>query len=94
MSQQRKSNSMKTKRSAVLHFWNNGQRSPGAISYITKTPLRAVKYNITKIKQQGTIEDRSRNKGRSRKITVSGSIAFGQWIMRNNTKRTDLKAPS
>ena len=50
MSQQRKSNSWKTKRSAILHFWNNGHRSPAAISRITKTPLRTVKYNIRKIK--------------------------------------------
>ena len=52
MSQQRKSNSMKTRRSAILHFWNNGQRSPATISRIAKTP----KYNITKIKR-GTIKD-------------------------------------
>ena len=51
MSQQRKSNSLKTKRSAILHFWNNGHRSPATISRITKTPLRTVKYNIRKIKQ-------------------------------------------
>jgi len=83
MSQQRKSNSMKTRRSAILHFWNSGQRSPTAISRITKIPLRTVKYNITKIKQQGTIEDRPR-KGRPCKITASDSKAFGQRIRRNN----------
>ena len=44
----------------MLHFSNNGQRSPAEISRITKTTLRAVKYNITKIKQQGTIEERPR----------------------------------
>ncbi|CAF1344815.1 unnamed protein product [Rotaria sordida] len=77
MSQQRKSNSMKTRRSAILHFWNSGQRSPAAISRITKIPLRTVKYNITKIKQQGTIEDRPR-KGRPREITASDSKALGQ----------------
>ena len=49
MSQQRKSNSMKTMR---LHLWNNGQRSSDVISRITKTPL-------AKIKQQDTIEDRT-----------------------------------
>ena len=77
MSQQRKSNSMKTRCSAILHLWNNDQRSPAAISRITKTPLRTVKYNITKIKQQGTIEDRPRNKGRPRTITASDSIVLG-----------------
>ena len=65
MSQQRKSNSMKIRRSAILHFWNNDQRSPVAISLITKTP----KQNITKIKQQSTIEDRAR-KDRLLRTTV------------------------
>ena len=60
MAQQRKSNLLKTRRSAIFHFWNNGHQSPDAISRITKTPLRTVKYNIRKIKQQGTIEDRPR----------------------------------
>ena len=83
MSQQRKSNSLKTRRSAILHFWNNGHRSPTTISRITKTSLRTVKYNIRKIKQQGTIEDRPR-KGRPRTIAASDSIALDQWIRRNN----------
>ena len=83
MSQQQKSNSVKTRRLAILHFWNNDHRSPAAISRITKTPLRTVKYNIRKIKQQGTIEDRLRE-GRPRTITASDSIALGQWIRRNN----------
>ena len=83
MSQQRKSNPMKTRRSAILHFWNNGHRSPAAISRITKTPLRTVKCNIRKIKQQGTIEDPPR-RGRPRTITAIDSISLGQWIRRNN----------
>ena len=83
MSQQRKSNSLKTRRSAILHFWDNGHRSPAAMSRITKTPLRTVRYNIRKIKQQGTIEDRPR-KGRPRTITASDSIGLGQWMKRNN----------
>ena len=78
-----KSNSWKTRRSAILDFWNNDHRSPAAISHITKTPLRTVKYNIRKIKQQGTIEDQPR-KGRSRMSTTSDSIALDQWIRRNN----------
>ena len=32
MSQQRKSTSMETRRSAILYFWNNGQRAPASIS--------------------------------------------------------------
>ena len=83
MPPQRKSNSLKTRCSAILRFSNNGHRSPAAISRITKTPLRIVKYNITKIKQQGTIEDRP-SKGRPRMVTTSDSIALGQWIRRNN----------
>ena len=79
MWQQRKSNSLRTGRSAILHFWNNGHRSPAAISRITKTSLRTVKYNIRKIKQQGTTEYQPR-KGRPRTITPRESIVLGQWI--------------
>ena len=84
---------MKTKHSAILHFWNNGYRSPATISPITKTPLRTVKYNITRIKQQGTTEDRPRE-GRSRKITASDSIARGQWMRRNNEATPKGLAPT
>ena len=83
MSQQRKSNSTKTRSSAILHFWNNGKRSPATTSRISKTPLTTVKCNITKIKQQDTIEDRPR-KGRPCRITASDSTALGQWIRQNN----------
>jgi transposase len=82
MSRNRNSSSLKTRRSAILHFWNNGHRSPSAIARLTKIPLRTVKYNITKIKQQGTIEDRPRS-GRPRKITAADNKAIGQWIRRN-----------
>ena len=82
MFQQRKSNSVKARCSAILHFWNSGQRSPSTISRMTKIPLRTVKYNTTKIKQQGTIEDRPRS-GRHRKITTRDSIVLGQWIRRD-----------
>ena len=74
---------MKTRRSVILHFWNNGQRSPVTISRITKTSLTTVKRYITKIKQQDTIEDRPR-KGRPCRITASDNTALGQWIRRNN----------
>jgi transposase len=82
MSRTRNSSFLKTRRSAILHFWNNGHRSPSAIARLTKIPLRTVKYNITKIKQQGTIEDRPRS-GRPRKITAADNKAIGQWIRRN-----------
>ena len=68
--------SKKMKRLTILHFWNNGKRSPTKISRITKIPLGTVKYNISKIKQQGTTEDRSRN-GRPRKLTGKNNKALG-----------------
>jgi len=51
---------MKTKRSAILHFWQNGERSPAVISCMPKISIPTVNYNIKKIKEQGTIEDRPR----------------------------------
>ena len=74
---------MKTKQSTILHYWNNGHRSPATIARITKITVGTVKYNIGKIKGQGTIEDRPRS-GRPRKITSNDHIALGQWIRRNN----------
>ena len=68
--------SKKMKRLTILHFWNNGERSPTKISRITKIPLGTVKYNISKIKQQGTTEDRSRN-DRPRKLTGKNNKALG-----------------
>ncbi|CAM4928558.1 unnamed protein product [Rotaria socialis] len=35
-SQQRNLSTMKTKRSTILHYWNNGHRSPATIARITK----------------------------------------------------------
>ncbi|CAM4942568.1 unnamed protein product [Rotaria socialis] len=79
---------MKTKRSTILHYWNNGHRSPATIARITKIAIRTVKYNIIKIKNQSTIEDRPR------KITANDDKALGQWIRRNNIARTDTKTTS
>ncbi|CAM2715560.1 unnamed protein product [Rotaria socialis] len=87
-SQQRNLSTMKTKRSTILHYWNNGHRSPATIARITKIPIRTVKYNIVKIKNQGTIEDRPR------KITANDDKALGQWIRRNNIARTGTKTTS
>ncbi|CAF4779595.1 unnamed protein product, partial [Rotaria socialis] len=78
MSQQRNISTMKTKRSTILHYWNNSHRSPATIARITNIPIRTVKHNIVKIKNQGIIEDRSR------KITANDDKALGQWIRRNN----------
>ncbi|CAF4852292.1 unnamed protein product, partial [Rotaria socialis] len=48
-----------------------------------------VKYNIIKIKNQGTIDDRPR------KITANeDKLALGQWIRRNNIARTGTKTTS
>ncbi len=77
MPQQRNLSSMKMRRSIVLHYWNNDQRSPATIACIRKITVGTVKYNIGRIKEQGTIEDRSRN-GRSRKITANDNKALGQ----------------
>ena len=60
---------------------------------MTKTPLRTLKYNITKVKQQGTVEDRPR-KGRPRKITASQSIALGQSIRRNKEINIERTGPT
>ena len=74
---------MKTKRSTILHLWNNGHRSPTKIARIAKIPLRTVEYNIVKIKEQDKIENRP-CQGRPRKITANDNQALGQWIRRNN----------
>ncbi len=48
------STSLKTQRSTVLHFWNNGIRSPTIIARLMKIPAWIVKYNIAEIKRQVT----------------------------------------
>lgn len=83
MPQQQNRSSLKTKRSTILHYWNNGYRSPTTIARMAKIPLGTVKYNIIKIKDQGTIEDRPRS-GRPRKLGTNDNIALGQWIRRDN----------
>ncbi len=83
MHHQRNISSLNTRRSTILHYWNHGHRSPATIANITKIPIRTVKYNIAKIKEQGTIEDRPRT-GRPRKINGNDSKALAQWIRRNN----------
>ncbi|CAF4676483.1 unnamed protein product, partial [Rotaria socialis] len=84
-SQKRNLSTMKTKQSTILHYWNNSHRSPATIARITKIPIRTVKYNIVKIKNQRTIEDRPR------KITANDDKALGQWIRRDNIARTGTK---
>ena len=74
---------MKTNRSTILHYWNNGHSSPATVARTTKIPVRTVIYDIGKIRGQGTIEDRPYS-GQPRKITSNDHIALGQWIRRNN----------
>jgi transposase len=71
------------RRSVILHFWEQDYRNAAEIARLTKISERAVRYNIVKIKEQGSVEHRS-GKGRLRKINLSSSIAIGQWIRRNN----------
>jgi transposase len=83
MTRHRKCISLKTRRSSILHFWENGYRSPSTIARLTKISIRTIKYNIAKIKQQGTVDDRIRT-GRPRKVSSADNKALGQWIRRNN----------
>ena len=48
----------KTRRSTILHYWNNGHRSPFAIARMTKISVRTIKYNIAKI--EAKVDDRAR----------------------------------
>ena len=82
MTRQRNLTSRKTKRSTILHFWNNEERPTTTISRITKILLRTVKYNIAKIKQQSRIEDRPRS-DRPRQLTINDRKALSQWIRDN-----------
>lgn len=74
---------MKTRGSTISHYWHNGHRSCATIAHITKVPIRTVKYNIAKIKEQGAVEGGSRT-DQLRKINGNDSKALGQWIRRNN----------
>ena len=78
----------KTKRSAILHFWNKGERSPTKIATLTKIHISTVKYNIAKIKEQGTIEDRPRS-DRPCKLGKDENIVLGQWLRRNSETTTN-----
>ena len=85
MTRQRNQTWQKTRRSTILHYWNNGYRSPAIIAGITKIPLRTVKYNIDKTKRQGSVEDRPRSSWLL-KINSDDNKALGQWIRRNNER--------
>ncbi|CAF1597360.1 unnamed protein product [Didymodactylos carnosus] len=81
MRRMRYSPSFETRRSASLHCWNNGHRSASYIARSTKIPIRTVRYNIVKIKEQGETGDRPRS-DRPLRLTMSDSKTIGQWIRR------------
>ena len=78
-----KHNHLSTHRSVILHYYNLGHRCAAEIARQTKIPVRTIRYNLSKIRKECSVEHR-RGNGRPRKITVKGSIAIGQWIRRNN----------
>ncbi|CAF4570314.1 unnamed protein product [Rotaria sp. Silwood2] len=57
------------------------------IALITKISPETMKYNINKIKKQGSVEDRPRS-GQPLKINSGDSKTLGQWIRRNNETTT------
>ncbi|CAF4983797.1 unnamed protein product, partial [Rotaria sp. Silwood1] len=78
-----KHNHLSTHRSVILHYYNLGHRCAAGIARQTKIPVRTIRYNLAKIRKEGSVEHR-RGNGRPRKITVKDSIAIGPWIRRNN----------
>lgn len=66
----------------LLHFWNNGVRSPRELYLKTGIPLRTIKYNIKKLKETGNVE-RRKGGGRPKKITSRASKAIGQYVRRD-----------
>ncbi|CAF4965723.1 unnamed protein product [Rotaria sp. Silwood1] len=78
-----KHNHLSTHRSVILHYYNLGHRCAAGIARQTKIPVRTIRYNLAKIRKEGSVEHR-RGIGRPRKITVKDSIAIGPWIRRNN----------
>ena len=74
-----KHNHLSIHRSVILHYYNLGHRCAAEIAGQTKIPVRTIRYNLTKIRKECSVEHR-RGNGRSRKITAKDSIAIGQWI--------------
>ncbi len=78
-----KNNHLSTQRSVILHYYNLGHRCAAEIARKTKISVRTIRYNLAKIRKEGSVEHR-RGNGRLRKITAEHNIAIGQWIRRNN----------
>ena len=67
------SNHWSTSRSTILHFWQQGYRNAAEIARITKIPERTIRYNIAKIRDEGSVEHRGGmfDPARSHQQTVS-----------------------
>ena len=78
-----KNNHLSTHRSVILHYYNLGHRCAAETARQTKISVRTIRYNLTKIRKECSVEHR-RGNGRPRKITAKDSIEIGQWIRRNN----------
>jgi transposase len=76
-------NGLSIHRSVILHYYNLGHRCAAEIARQTKIPVRTIRYNLAKIKDDGGVEHR-RGNGRPRKIKLEDNRAIGQWIRRNN----------
>ena len=78
-----KHNYQSTHRSVILHYYNLGHRCAAEIARQTKIPVRTIRYNLTKIRKECSIEHRHGN-DRRRKISIKDDIAIDQWTRRNN----------
>lgn len=76
----------------ILHFWNQGIRSPLEIHKKTNIPIRTIKYNVKKIKDTGSVA-RKQGSGRPKKITASASKAIGQYLRRDPTASSRKMVP-
>ena len=52
---------LSTNPSIILHFYSLDYRCAAEIACRTKIPVRTVRYNMVKIRQQGSVEHRGGN---------------------------------
>ena len=62
----------------ILHFWNQGIRSPLEIHKKTNIPIRTIKYNVKKIKDTGSVA-RKQGSSRPKKITDNHKRIRIEW---------------
>src|SRR5271169_1149627 len=72
---------------SILHYWNNGVRSPRDIARKCNLPVSTVHYNLRKLATLGYLEHRGGN-GRKCHITNFASRSIGQMIRHNNETTT------